>query len=626
MLAIPCKQKANGWRDQSLTSFFHDQTGCSILRKDRNKILLRACDGRTADLFIKIFLYPNLHSRVQVCRLLGGGQELNICRRLRSIGVTTPDPVGYAIESTWFGWPRHSLYAAKWVNDARTLQDLIIHNEWEGKDRIDRLGDLTIALGRFIATLHDKGVVSKDLTAGNLMVRQLAGGRFEFLLVDYERIRFLRRVPRSKCLKSLSQVGAFLLPFFADAAKSLSRGYVEIRKDLDLHELSAQVDEYSQDKMKMWLSKTDDRFSKIGAALERSRSKINYQSTFPEFRFVCDVLEHFITRRRGEIEITDQVDWLSVSRLTTAHNLGAIFNYALRSEKVPLEILSEWKRFEMNLLFKNIRSLKAAVKLFSILGNGGIRAVGMRGLTLAHRIYRSPGLRPMRDIDILISSKERDKLLAVMESCGFKPIKRLRSQYVYDIDGIEFEIHWSLLTAKRYRSKVDSDVLIDSSKVFRTPEGNIYCLSNEYELLGLVTHAFIHHDLTVMSQLVDIGLFMVRPDIDWKEIAVWCKQARMTRMFVFTLSFINYLFNLRKEKVLEQFGHFSPRERNRMFEAYIISFFERNSLTQFLRRKRNLIYIAEEPFVKIAQVFRLLSLTEARDTFQRYFKRKKIST
>ena len=624
MLAIPWKQKTNGWRDQSLISFFHDQTGCSILRKDRNKILLRAHGGRTADLFIKIFLYPNLHSRVQSCRLLGGGQELNICRRLRSLGVPTPDPVGYAIERTWFGWPRRSLYAAKWVNDAHTLQDLIIHNnDWGEEDRSDQLGDLTLALGRFVATLHDKGVVPKDLTAGNLMVRQLTGGRFEFLLVDYERIRFWRRVPRSKCLKSLSQVGAFLLPFFADAARSLSRGYVEIRKDLDLHELSVQVKQHSQDQMKMWLSKTDDRFSKIGAALERSRLKTNYQSTFPEFRFVCDVLGQFITRRCGEIEITDQVDWPSVSRLTTAHNLGAIFNDAFRSEKVPLEILSEWKRFEMNLLFKNIRSLKAAVKLFSILGNGGIRAVGMRGLTLAHRVYRSPGLRPMRDIDILISSKERDKLLAVMESCGFEPLKRLRSQYVYDIDGIEFEIHWSLLTAKRYRSKVDSDVLIDSSEVFRTPEGNIYCLSDEYELLGLVTHAFIHHDLTVMSQLVDIGIFMVRSDIDWEEIAIWCKQARMTRMFVFTLSFINHLFNLRREEMLERFWSFSPKEKDRMFEAYITPFFERSGLSQFLRRKRNLIYVAEEPFVKIAQFFRLFSLTEARDTFQRYFKGRK---
>lgn len=256
-----------------LASFFHDHRGCVVVRKDRNKLLLRsrASSSHNADLFVKIYLHPSLRSRVQAsCRRAGGARELNVCRRLRSLGVLTPEPVGSAVDRTWFGLPRRSLYAARWIGDAHTLQDLISHEYDRKQNGSEWFGDLTVAVGRFIATLHKKGVVPRELNAANLLVRCLNGRGFEFLLIDYERIAFSRRAPISKCLTALSQVGASLLPVASNAPRQLSLGYTQICEALSLETLVREVDRSIWRRREMWARGLDERFSKIAKTLRKS--------------------------------------------------------------------------------------------------------------------------------------------------------------------------------------------------------------------------------------------------------------------------------------------------------------------------------------------------------------------
>lgn len=274
MLLNPPKEMTDRWEDRPLASFFHDRRGCAVVRKDSNKVLLRVSGGvgDNADLFIKIYLHPSLCSRVQACwRRAGGARELNVCRRLRSLGVPTPEPVGCAVERAWFGLPRRSLYAANWIGDAVTLQDLISHEYDRKQDRNEWFRDLTVAIGRFIATLNKKGVVPRELNAGNLLIRRLNGRRFEFLLLDYERIAFLRRPPLSKCLTALSQVGAFLLPVAANAPRQLSVGYTQIYDGLSLETFVHEVDRSIRRRCEIWTRGLDGRFSKIAKSLRKSQ-------------------------------------------------------------------------------------------------------------------------------------------------------------------------------------------------------------------------------------------------------------------------------------------------------------------------------------------------------------------
>ena len=341
----------------------------------------------------------------------------------------------------------------------------------------------------------------------------------------------------------------------------------------------------------------------------------------------CDTQAQFIRRALGSfirggadrLEMPIDMNWQRLNRGIEPHNLEPLFLYILRRHAVPAELERQWQQAGKTILFDNLRALKAATFLFSILESAGIRAAAMRGLNLVNRIYPESGLRAMQDVDILISPQDRVFLLETLKAENLEPHQYLRSQYVYRVKGVTFEIHWSLLTAKRYRETIDSDALLTSRISWDTPDGRIFCLSNDHALMGLIAHAFVHHELTIMKQLVDIGLFAMHQAIDWNRIYRWCTGARLTNMFGLTLALVERLFLLDGGFDTGPFKGCVPDRTQKDFAAYIEPFFGRTGFCQYVRLKKNLIFVAEDPFTKLNQFFRLFTLTEARDIYNRYF-------
>jgi len=62
----------------------------------------------------------------------------------------------------------------------------------------------------------------------------------------------------------------------------------------------------------------------------------------------------------------------------------------------------------------------------------------------------------------------------------------------------------------------------------KTNDGLIYCLPREQELISVVAHAFIHHELDSLMPLIDLGLLMSDPDLDWDFVVAWCRNRRLT--------------------------------------------------------------------------------------------------
>ena len=107
----------------------------------------------------------------------------------------------------------------------------------------------------------------------------------------------------------------------------------------------------------------------------------------------------------------------------------------------------------------------------------------------------------MKDVDILIPSNYRDKLFDSLKKYNLLPLKKLRSQFVYIIDGIVFEIHYSYLTPKRYKYSANFNRWIYSRTPVLTSEGVIYRLKLEDALLDTILHVFIHHELDRFLQI-----------------------------------------------------------------------------------------------------------------------------
>ncbi|MDY6793204.1 MAG: nucleotidyltransferase family protein [Thermodesulfobacteriota bacterium] len=329
-----------------------------------------------------------------------------------------------------------------------------------------------------------------------------------------------------------------------------------------------------------------------------------------EIQLIRNILKSFIKGDPKKIKVNEKVNWKRINNYAINQNLVSIFDYVFYQKDVPADIIANWQKLKMRILFTQVKALRAATRIFSILEEADIPSLSMRGMVLANTIYYSPDMRPMRDVDILIRPADIERSLKILKTSGLEPYRRCRTQNLYRIDDIKFEIHWSFLTAKRYRFKLDTDNLLESRKKIETSEGDLFGLSDDNEFLGLILHAFIHHDLYVILSLVDMGLFMAQDNIDFDWLAAWARDKHLTRMIHFTLAYVNYLFKLGQEERLKVFKNTFPRDINLMYKAYAANVFEMSNIFTYLRRNKNLLYIAEEPTVKFKQLLRFFTLSE----------------
>ncbi len=316
----------------------------------------------------------------------------------------------------------------------------------------------------------------------------------------------------------------------------------------------------------------------------------------PELDEISSLLEEF-----------DKPNWELLERLGVKNVLISIFMSLIDPELVPFQILERWRRCSVQAYYIYLKSEEATAAFTEILDKEGIPVVAMRGMALVQWVYPDPTLRPMVDVDLLIPAKARFGFVKQIENHGLTCVRKKRSQFDYSIDGITIEVHWSFLTPKRYRDAADFGHWLEARQKFTTASGTIYCFTPEHELLDLVFHAFIHHELDTLLKLIDICLVAQHRELDWVYLSDWCRQASMSRLFAFTLGLVDYIFNSR---FLDEFqgSEYLPANPRLYYEAFLAQYFMRDTVSHFLRRKRILLYIAEKPSTKASQIIRFFSL------------------
>ena len=288
---------------QIFSTIIYNYNGCIIIRKDEEKVILKVPSEISGgnDLFVKIYLFPNNWKRLYNFAGLkkGGYRDYRICRKLISHGVPVPDPVGAYNDMGIAGFPRRSLFASKWIKDAVSVRDLMVRHvsgksntgdqilrrkkekilyEDKNKDSNNLLsrGDLkklSNSLGEFIAFLQKKRIYCNDLNAGNFLVRTSDNSHFHFLLIDYEGISFIKPISKRRKIFNLSQIAAFMSVVDDNASHNLCQGYVKIQRQVDLKELTFEVEKKSKRLNKNWKKNLDNKFKKISQELLKNNKK-----------------------------------------------------------------------------------------------------------------------------------------------------------------------------------------------------------------------------------------------------------------------------------------------------------------------------------------------------------------
>ncbi|MDE7136738.1 MAG: lipopolysaccharide kinase InaA family protein, partial [Muribaculaceae bacterium] len=106
-------------------------------------------------------------------------RSFDFARRLLSMGIGTPAPIGYA-EVKSSGRLRGSYYVSQLL-DADNLR------QWEDKPDADGLVD---AFAAEMVKIHRCGVLHKDFSPGNVLYTKDLDGRYRFYLIDLNRMEF----------------------------------------------------------------------------------------------------------------------------------------------------------------------------------------------------------------------------------------------------------------------------------------------------------------------------------------------------------------------------------------------------------------------------------------------------
>ena len=94
-------------------------------------------------------------------------------QRLLDLGIPSPRPLAVIADG------RSAWYVCVWAEGFATA--------WDINDRVVEASD---ALGAFVGRMHEAGVLHRDNTPGNTLVRQAEDGTWEFTVVDVNRVTF----------------------------------------------------------------------------------------------------------------------------------------------------------------------------------------------------------------------------------------------------------------------------------------------------------------------------------------------------------------------------------------------------------------------------------------------------
>ena len=163
-------------------------------------------DDRDVAVVVKQFRHDDLRARLRR-RRRGTRARLSFeaARRLRRLGIATPEPVFFA-ESTTLEGP--AWFVSRLVPDATELRYVLrALNAGEGAARFPRIDEpaLLRRVGALAARLHRHGIWFRDLTSGNVLLSAPTTDA-ELYLVDLNRARFRRRLSASQRLRDLCRM------------------------------------------------------------------------------------------------------------------------------------------------------------------------------------------------------------------------------------------------------------------------------------------------------------------------------------------------------------------------------------------------------------------------------------
>jgi hypothetical protein len=165
---------------------------------------------------------------------------------------------------------------------------------------------------------------------------------------------------------------------------------------------------------------------------------------------------------------------------------------------------------------------------------GRLEALPLKGLHLAHRVYPSPALRDMGDLDLLVRRSKLREADAALRSLGYipdhDPVRvdggSLNAVEYWRDESMPVHLHWHVSNASlpHFMYRVDMDEIWSEAR-----EG---ALAPHHLVVTLCEHA-LKHSYSMLILLTDIEL--ASRGVDWEAVADTARRWGLERAVAYTL-------------------------------------------------------------------------------------------
>lgn len=185
----------------NLNQFITDFNTAGILFGDgkRNKIKLFELDEKTIN--IKSFKIPNFYNKViyKYFRKSKAKRSYEFAVKLLENKIGTPQPIAYSEEFSIFGL-ENSYYISEHLQADLTFRELVEMPDYPNNEIILR------QFIQFSFQLHEKGIEFLDHSPGNTLIKKVGESKYDFFLVDLNRMNFHSKMSFDNRMKNLSRL------------------------------------------------------------------------------------------------------------------------------------------------------------------------------------------------------------------------------------------------------------------------------------------------------------------------------------------------------------------------------------------------------------------------------------
>jgi hypothetical protein len=236
------------------------------------------------------------------------------------------------------------------------------------------------------------------------------------------------------------------------------------------------------------------------------------------------------------------INWMKVKKNALSHNVLPLLYGTLKNlgePLVPQGEMNQIKSLYRNISLKNLRQAQKLHRVIELLSANGIAVIAFKGLALSIQAYGDLSPRNFCDLDLLIQTKDFNKIYDVLTAAGFHsnfPLtNRMKRYWMVFRRDFEFsdgtnilDFHHQItqgprrisLKEKIWENQCTEDLL----------SREIPVLSPEHSLLTLCIHG-TKNQWRTLSVTADIAHLISRhPGLNWKTLVSDAKEIGCFRM------------------------------------------------------------------------------------------------